>query len=196
MYGPYEYSEECFGHSEGRPGITDFELGRDSVWYETIIETGFMCYFILYEYLEIEGFEPIHMELIDAANMKRAAMAKKLGFLGKLRALVWLIMKESLRCVTWCWRKSWKQRVQARRKRRMAEDGAENDYKKKNDNEIFMMAFKFYAQHSATIEIFRDNRLERIPFFLPSYYMHLHEGIRAEYEENVDRLVFPFLKII
>ena len=155
-----------------------------------------MCYFILYEYLEIEGFEPIHMELIDAANMKRAAMAKKLGFLGKLRALVWLIMKESLRCVTWCWRKSWKQRVQARRKRRMAEDGAENDYKKKNDNEIFMMAFKFYAQQSATIEIFRDNRLERIPFFLPSYYMHLHEGIRAEYEENVDRLVFPFLKII
>jgi hypothetical protein len=78
----------------------------------------------------------------------------------------------------------------------MANDGAEGEYNKKNDNEIFMMAFKFYAQHSATIEIFRDNRLERIPFFLPSYYTHLHEGIRAEYEENVDRLVFLALKII
>jgi hypothetical protein len=93
LYGPNEYNEECFGHSEDRPGLTDFELGRDSVWYETIIETGFLCYFILCEYLEIEGFEPIHMQLIDDANMKRAAMAKKHGFFGKLRALIWLLLK-------------------------------------------------------------------------------------------------------
>ena len=68
MMYDYTYTEGAFKHADKRPDREEFDRDKKGdLWYETIIETGFMTYFMLLEYLEIEGLTAVQSRWMDEA---------------------------------------------------------------------------------------------------------------------------------
>lgn len=61
------------------------------------------------------------------------------------------------------------------------------DILKKERDFVFIDACKFYKQHSASVEILRDKKLERVNFFLPVYSEFLNSNVKVDFQVQVDR---------
>jgi hypothetical protein len=180
MLYDYRYSTEAFKHGEVRPDKHEFDGDREAdLWYETIIETGFMCYFMLWEYLEVEGFtDQQHRWYDEAIQLRMSTLYKTDGFFPRFIGFMGLVCRYIWGLFTCCFR--------ACRKRQVEERMYHPDHAQ-NDNITFKKAFKFYTQHSASIEIMRDDRLEKIRFILPAYYTNLNDDVKDDFEDEVDR---------
>ena len=56
-HGKDYYTTRCLNHGEKDPREDDEDDKEDELYYETIIETGFFCYFLIRHYLELDLFD-------------------------------------------------------------------------------------------------------------------------------------------
>jgi hypothetical protein len=116
MLYDYRYSTEAFKHGDVRPDNLEFDGDREAdLWYETIIETGFMCYFMLWEYLEVEGFTDQQNRWYDEAiQLRMSTLYKTDGFLARFIAFMGLVCRYIWGLFTCCFRACRKRQVEVR----------------------------------------------------------------------------------
>ena len=62
-----------------------------------------------------------------------------------------------------------------------------HELKDLKNSEKFRLACKFFSDNSASIELLRDGKLEKINFFLPVYSGSLQSDVKEQFQVSVDR---------
>lgn len=157
--------------------------------YELIIETGFLTYFLINEYLEVIHDSELELENLDESDRKDNILKGTL--IGQLGSLGMTLMKSGYDTVSLVGRVVNKNIIQ----QLMNSDEADDTDKEKLRKEIranelkglMFEALKFFNHNSAHIEVFRDKNLEKVYFTLPTYCHYLPEETKNEFNDVVDR---------
>lgn len=157
--------------------------------YELIIETGFLTFFLINEYLEIIHDPELEFENPIQGNQKDNLL--KGSIIGQLGSLGLTLMKSGLDTVSVVGRVVNQKIIQ----QMINSDDGDDVEKEKLKKEmrtlelkgIMAEALKFFNHNSGHIEVLRGKNLEKVYFMLPTYCQFLPEETKNEFNENVDR---------
>ena len=179
--------KEALKKYEGDPNDRNNKLSKSE--YEVIIESGFLTFFLINEYLVITPDPELNFD--DPVDTGDKNNLIKSSIIGQLGSLGMTLVKSGLDTVSMVGKAVNKNFIQ----QFMNSDEADESEKEKLKKELRMMelksitaeALKFFNFNSGHIEVLRGKNLEKVYFMLPTYCHYLPEEAKSEFSENVDR---------
>ena len=157
--------------------------------YELIIETGFLTFFLINEYLEIIHDPELNFE--EAVKTDTKSNLIKDSIIGQLGSLGLTLMRSGLETVSLVGRAVNKNIIQQLMNSDETDDDTEKKLKKEMRmielKEMMVQALKFFNSNAGHIEVLRGKNLEKVYFMMPTYCHYLPEETKNEFNQVVDR---------
>ncbi|EWS73528.1 inositol-triphosphate type 1 protein (macronuclear) [Tetrahymena thermophila SB210] len=184
-----QYVKQSLGHAQTDP--PKFNSKQQRKYYELITETGFYIYFLISCYIELpsnssEKNRNINQDLDlqtinelseiqkDFKESKGSIFDLEQNIIGKFTKFLYAIlswMYQQVKFIT--------QKINIAKSQKQHLDETEAKY--------FKEGIQFFKRNSASIEIVRNNQIEKVRFIKYPYCHFLPKDIKSQFQENVIR---------
>ncbi|CAD8066638.1 unnamed protein product [Paramecium sonneborni] len=193
MYKKLGYNKESLGHLEENPHVST----KPPEYHELILETGFLIYFLINHYanLDTKEIDPATRDELEEIKESQKNSEKEdpwaqlqNSLIGQLASLVFSLVGGILEMINE-WREYAQQQLmkQFKGKESAEEEEKRKTAKKLAAQQLFNDSIMFFQKNSATVEVIRDQQLEKIIFYKLSFCNYLPQETKTEFHETVDR---------
>ncbi|KAL4438749.1 hypothetical protein ABPG74_013422 [Tetrahymena malaccensis] len=184
-----QYVTQSLGHAQTDP--PKFTSKQQRKYYELITETGFYIYFLISCYIELPSNsseksrninQDLDLQTINELSEIQKDFKESKGYIFDLEQnIIGKLTKFLYAILTWMYQQVIfiTQKINTAKSQKSNQDETEAKY--------FKEGIQFFKRNSASIEIVRNNQIEKVRFIKYPYCHFLPKDIKSQFQENVIR---------